>query len=139
MRRIILAACAVVLTGCQPQAPDGSTAPPPADAPPAAATPGPDFVGDIDATGTEPFWSVQIRSNQINLARPDQSTLMVGNGGVSIEGGKGVWRAKAGPDQLVVTLEARPCSDGMSDRAYPWTATVTLGAAALKGCAAPAG
>ena len=67
MRAVLLALAAVSLAACQPQAPDGSVAQPPADAPaPAPAAPAPPpaaalpaaFQGDLDAHGPEPFWGV---------------------------------------------------------------------------------
>ena len=72
---------ALGLAACQPQAPDGGEAQPPADAPaplptppaPEAAPPvaaGP-FDGEIRAVGTEPFWGLRIRDTEITLERPD--------------------------------------------------------------------
>ena len=65
MRHAFLITAALLLAACQPQAPDGSLAQPPADAPatapeaaaPVAALPAA-FQGDLDAHGTEPFWGV---------------------------------------------------------------------------------
>lgn len=138
----LFAAAAVALAACQPQAPDGSPATPPADAPrPAAAAEAATmlpalpavFTGDIDARGTEPFWSLTIRGNQLTLSRPDQPNLIVGNSkGGTMEGQTAVF----GYEPLVVRLTEAKCSDGMSDLSYPLTAEVVAQGQTLKGCAA---
>jgi uncharacterized membrane protein len=145
MRPIIALALLAALAACSPQDPDGNAAPPPADAPPPApeakaTTPtGPalaaDFMGDIDALGTEPFWSLTIRKDVLMLTRPDQSDVLAPAGTPVMQGDKAVWTTPS----LVVSLAKADCSDGMSDRKFPLTAQVTLGSTVLKGCAAKAG
>lgn len=126
-----LIAAAIALAACQPQTDDGSPAVPPADAPPPALPAV--FTGDIDARGTEPFWSLTIRGNQLTLSRPDQPNLIVGNSkGGALEGQAAVF----GYEPLTVRLTETKCSDGMSDLTYPLTAEVTVQGQTLKGCAA---
>lgn len=125
-----LAAC---LTACG-EAPMGasegaSTAP--ADAP-ASTAPGPDFSGDFELVGTEPFWGGGIRPDGLSLTRAGEAEIRADNPGVKVEDGAGVWNAGA----LVLRLRAEPCSDGMSDRQYGYRAEVTLNGQALRGCAA---
>lgn len=139
MRAALLALAAVALTACQPQAPDGSVAQPPADAPapapaPAAALPAA-FQGDLDAHGTEPFWAVKIREGQIEFSTPEANIAFPNKGGV-VDGGKAVWESADGPRPIKVTLsEQAGCSDGMSDLTYPLAAEVVLGGTTYKGCA----
>ena len=139
MRTVLLALAAVALTACQPQAPDGSVAQPPADAPapapaPAAALPAA-FQGDLDAHGTEPFWAVKIREGQIEFSTPEANIAFPNKGGV-VDGGKAVWESADGPRPIKVTLsEQAGCSDGMSDLIYPLAAEVVLGGTTYKGCA----
>lgn len=139
MRAVLLALAAVALTACQPQAPDGSVAQPPADAPapapaPAAALPAA-FQGDLDAHGTEPFWAVKIREGQIEFSTPEANIAFPNKGGV-VDGGKAVWESADGPRPIKVTLsEQAGCSDGMSDLTYPLAAEVVLGGTTYKGCA----
>lgn len=138
MRAVLLALAALTLAACQPQAPDGSPAQPPADAPVAPVEPQvPEaFKGDIDAHGTEPFWGVQIREAQISFSTPE-ANITFPNQGLTIEGGKAVWESAAGDKPIKVTLIEQPgCSDGMSDLKYPLAAEVALGGATYKGCAA---
>lgn len=139
MRAVLLALAAVALTACQPQAPDGSVAQPPADAPapaPASAATLPAaFQGDLDAHGTEPFWAVKIREGQIEFSTPEANIAFPNKGGV-IDGGKAVWESADGPRPIKVTLsEQAGCSDGMSDLTYPLAAEVALGGTTYKGCA----
>jgi uncharacterized membrane protein len=130
-----LAALGLVLTlaGCG-EAPMGasqgaSTAP--ADAP-ASAPPGPDFSGDFQLVGTEPFWGGRISADGLNLSRAGQPDVTAANGGVRVEGDVGVW----GVGGLVFRLHPEPCSDGMSDRKYGYRAEVTINGEVLRGCAA---
>ena len=132
------AGLALALTGCQPQAPDGSAAQAPADAPPPAAAAPQAFDGDLNALGTEPFWAVQIRATQITIQRPDQPNLVANNPGKAVSGSTAVWNTQAGTLALKVTLTEAACSDGMSDLTYPYQALIALGAETLKGCAAKA-
>ncbi|HWW25374.1 MAG TPA: hypothetical protein VNZ85_05690, partial [Caulobacter sp.] len=94
--------------------------------------PGPNFSGDFDLVGTEPFWSGRVRPNGLSLTRSGQAEVRAGNPGVKVQAGAGVWDAGA----LVMRLRAEPCSDGMSDGRYGYRAEVTLDGQALRGCAA---
>ena len=141
MRASILIA-ALALAACQPQAPDGSLAQPPADAPPLPAEPASPpatpaaFQGDIDAHGTEPFWAVEIRQTQISFKTPDASIVFPA-GGMAVADGAAVWESTAGDKPIKITLREQPgCSDGMSDLKYPLAAEVALGGTTYKGCAA---
>jgi uncharacterized membrane protein len=141
MRASILIA-ALALAACQPQAPDGSLAQPPADAPPLPAEPAPPpatpaaFQGDIDAHGTEPFWAVEIRQTQISFKTPEASIVFPA-GGMAVADGAAVWESTAGDKPIRITLREQPgCSDGMSDLRYPLAAEVALGGTTYKGCAA---
>jgi uncharacterized membrane protein len=107
----------------------------PADAP-ASAPPGPDFSGDFDLIGTEPFWNGRIQNDGLTLSRAGQPDVSADNTGVRVEDGAGVW----GVGGLVFKLRPEPCSDGMSDRRYDYRAEVTINGDVLKGCAsAPLG
>ncbi|WP_374534060.1 COG3650 family protein [Phenylobacterium sp.] len=144
MRTLIPLIAALALAACQPQAPDGSLAQPPADAPPVSAEPAPPpaapalpaaFQGDIDAHGTEPFWAVEIRQTQISFKTPEASIVFPA-GGMAVADGAAVWESTAGDKPIKITLREQPgCSDGMSDLTYPLAAEVALGGTTYKGCA----
>jgi uncharacterized membrane protein len=85
-------------------------------------------------TGTEPFWSGKVAGGVLTYATPEQpdgDTIAVqrfaGRNGVSYSG---TWDGKT------FTLAATPgeCSDGMSDRRYPFAVTVILGEETRHGC-----
>ncbi|MBX3484992.1 hypothetical protein [Phenylobacterium sp.] len=130
---------ALVLSACQPQAPDGKPAPPPADAP--AATPKGstlDVSRPITARGTEPFWALTVENGtKLTLTRPGHPDLVAEAPGAAIDAGRAIWVARtADGQQITVTLYASDCSDGMSDARYPMSAEVVLVNESLRGCAA---
>jgi len=105
--------------------------PPKADLPATPPKAEADYGADLNLTGTEPFWGVQIRKDRITLTRPDHPDVTVPNPGVSISGETASWDAS----QMSITLKPqRWCSDGMSDRQYPYAAEVKVGNEVLKGC-----
>ena len=95
----------------------------------------PAYLGDLDARGTEPFWSLKIRKSGLVLERPDAPPLAAPNPGPDMEGIVAVW--KSGP--LTARLRRGACSDGMSDRDYPLFAEVSAAGTTLRGCAGPVG
>lgn len=122
--------CALILCGCQQKA----ATPAPAPAPPAVTVS--DFNKPITALGAEPFWSVTIKGTQLQLARPDETDVVATAPGATIEPGQAAWIGKTAEGQtLEVKVFVSPCSDGMSDRAYPMTSEVTLGRNSWHGCA----
>jgi uncharacterized membrane protein len=134
----------LALAACNRPAADMPAAPtPPADAPPAtpAAAPapaGPDFSKDINAVGTEPFWGVEIRAHDLTLSGADRPDMVAVHMGAAVQGGAAVWEGRGPGGQAVrVSLVTETCSDGMSDRAYPYRAQVDADGEQLKGCAAP--
>lgn len=143
MRRFAVLTAAAALAACQPQTPDGGPAAPPADAPPAAEAPAPappperanPFEVDLILRGNEPFWAVNIGAGEMTLKRPDHSDVVVAKPKPTVEAGKAVWKAAA----FTATVSADgPCSDGMSDRVYPYSASVEVGGETMTGCAARA-
>lgn len=89
----------------------------------------------VHFTGTEPFWGGQISGTELiykTPEKPEGETIVIsrfaGRGGLSFSGS-----LAAGPMTLAVT--PGKCSDGMSDRAYPFVATLQVGSDARQGCA----
>ena len=85
-------------------------------------------------TGTEPFWGGEARAAQMTWTtpeRPEGVTIAVsrfaGRGGLSFSG------TLDGAPLLLAATPAR-CSDGMSDRTYPFAVTVQVGEQTLRGC-----
>jgi uncharacterized membrane protein len=137
MRTVVLIAALFALStpmlaACDAPLGSNEDAPPPADAP---MTVGPDYGGDFDAVGTEPFWALKIRAASMTLARPDQADVATANPGVRADGDQGVWDGTAGEQRLVLRLTPGDCSDGMSDRRYGYSAEVWIDGETLRGCA----
>lgn len=88
----------------------------------------------VHLLGTEPFWSFEISGEQARYSSPEDDdgtpftvARFAGNNGLGYSGDL---------DGLPVQIAVTPgeCSDGMSDRSYPFTATVSLGDTNLSGC-----
>ncbi|WP_427969260.1 COG3650 family protein [Altererythrobacter sp.] len=88
----------------------------------------------VRLSGTEPFWSATIQGDVLTYSTPENIdgdavavTRFAGNGGLGFSG-------ELGGKPLQVAVTPGTCNDGMSDRTYPFTATLTLGEAILFGC-----
>ena len=93
----------------------------------------------ISALGTEPFWGMDIEPTDAGFtarySTPENVegtafsvTRFAGNNGISFAG-----ELEGGDVQIAIT--PGECSDQMSDRLYPYTATIALGEDTLLGCA----
>ena len=86
-------------------------------------------------TGTEPFWGGDVTGDLLTWTTPERIdgvkarvTRFAGRGGM---GFTGTLDGRA----FTMTVTQAQCSDGMSDRAYPFTVSVQLGQdALLTGC-----
>ena len=65
--------------------------PPKASLPATPPKAGADYHSDLNLTGTEPFWGVQIRKDRITLSRPDHPDITAPNPGVSVSGETASW------------------------------------------------
>lgn len=86
-------------------------------------------------TGTEPFWGGEVSGKTLTYTTPENQDGEViaverfaGRGGISFSG----LLDGADFDMTVTPLE---CSDGMSDRTYPFTVTLEIGEDERNGCA----
>ncbi len=89
----------------------------------------------LQLTGTEPFWGGTVSGNSLTYTTPENPEGSVagverfaGRGGLSFGG-----ELEGARLDLMVTPGT--CSDGMSDRTYPFTATLKLGEETRTGCA----
>ena len=85
-------------------------------------------------TGTEPFWGGSVTGTALTYTTPENqagTTIVVrrfaGNNGIAFTG----TLEGAGFDMAVTEA---PCSDGMSDRTYPFTVTLQIGTEKREGC-----
>lgn len=88
----------------------------------------------ITLSGTEPFWGITIVNDVATYSTPDnidgtvfEVTRFAGNNGLGFSG-------KLDGADVTITVTPGECSDNMSDRSYPFTATVVLGEDNLVGC-----
>ena len=88
----------------------------------------------ITLVGTEPFWGITIKQDTATYTTPDdpagslfEVSRFAGNNGLSLTG-------KLAGSEVTIMVTPGTCSDGMSDRTYPFTATVKLGESNLAGC-----
>lgn len=106
-----------------------------APSPPAAAPAASPVPAKFRALGTEPFWNAQIdgealtyttpedqKGRRVTLARRDRAN------GAEFSG-------KLGDAAIHIAVTKRTCSDGMSDRSYPFAVILTLGSDRREGCA----
>ncbi len=89
----------------------------------------------IRFTGTEPFWGGEIKGSALRWTTPediDGTTIVVerfaGRGGLSYTG-------LLDGEAFTIAITPGDCSDGMSDRTYPFVSTVAIGDRVLAGCA----
>ncbi|WP_448500675.1 META domain-containing protein [Sphingomonas sp.] len=85
------------------------------------------------ALGTEPFWSITIADGRMRYTTPDGDPIDVA---APAPRQTASGRRYSAPG-IVLDIAARPCSDGMSDRTYPDTASVRIGRQTLNGCGGP--
>jgi len=106
---------------------------------PAASPDLPEFPRLFRAVGTEPFWAIHVGEEKLRYMTPESQN------GEQIE----FRREQTERDEVAIaaTLDGLPmmlrgrieeCSDGMSDRIYPYTVTLKIGEEARNGCARPA-
>ncbi len=90
---------------------------------------------EIRFTGTEPFWGGETRGDTLTYSTPENPggriiavKRFAGRGGVSIAG-------EMDRQPFDLTITPGDCSDGMSDRTYPYVATLQRGSETRLGCA----
>lgn len=127
MRCILPLVALGMLVGCQ-----GAENPKPGDVPTFSDI----TAGDtIHLTGTEPFWGGQITGDQATYSTPENPDgtqfpveRFAGNNGIGFSG-------ELDGESFDLTVTPGDCSDGMSDRTYPYTTTLTIGSEMRRGCA----
>ncbi|MXP08583.1 COG3650 family protein [Pseudoblastomonas halimionae] len=86
-------------------------------------------------TGTEPFWSGEVVEDTVRYATPEDQdgsdvavSRFAGLGGVS-------WSGEFDGQAFDLSITEGKCSDGMSDRNYPFVATLSVRGETRRGCA----
>ncbi|MGH7710643.1 MAG: COG3650 family protein [Gemmatimonadaceae bacterium] len=90
----------------------------------------------LRAIGTEPFWALDVDSTGLRFTSPDDT------GGIrfppiahSVAGDTMVWVAETERAAIDVRIWRDKCSDGMSDRVWPYVAVVRIEGKTHRGCA----
>lgn len=92
------------------------------------------------ARGTEPFWSVTVSKKGIVYSSPDtkQQTFSY-VAPLKAEARRAdlvrVYRLQGKRNNILIIKKVDACSDGMSDKEYPYSAIFILGNKVLEGCA----
>ncbi|MCJ2186599.1 COG3650 family protein [Novosphingobium beihaiensis] len=88
----------------------------------------------VNVTGTEPFWGGQVAKGRFHYTTPNNPegadvpvSRFAGRGGLSFSGD---FEGKT----LTLAITPGACSDGMSERQYPFVVTFRLGAELRHGC-----
>jgi Predicted membrane protein len=120
-----------IVTGCH-SGPDSAL---PGDSDDHAPFHGIDDGDSIHLIGTEPFWGGSIAKDKLTYTTPEnpkgnviQVSRFAGRGGLSYSG-------ELNGSALTLAVTPGTCSDGMSDRAYPFAATLRIGEKLRQGCA----
>ena len=89
----------------------------------------------VHFTGTEPFWGGQVSGDALTYKDPDnpkgrqvEVARFAGRNGLSFSG-------DLDGQPFVLAVTPGRCSDGMSDRAYPFTVTLQVKGQQRQGCA----
>lgn len=85
------------------------------------------------ATGTEPFWSATIGNAQMSFDPAEGPTVTVAKPRAIV----GFNGERYQTRRLTIDITHVECSDGMSDRTYKDTVTVTTGRRTFRGCGGP--
>ena len=136
-------ACILLLAACQPEpaateravGAAAADSPVPGDA--SETAPYSEIAADevLRFTGTEPFWGGEVSGRTLTYTTPeDQDGTVIaverfaGRGGISFSG-------LLDGAEFEMTVTPLECSDGMSDRTYPFTVTLEIGEDQRNGCA----
>ena len=89
----------------------------------------------VRLTGTEPFWHARITGRAATYVTPERQDgitfdvdRFAGNNGLAFTG-------RMEGQSFDLTITPGTCSDGMSDRSYPYTATLRIADEQRNGCA----
>jgi len=91
----------------------------------------------LRALGTEPFWALDIDSTGVHFKTPADTTgtRFPPNAPIPVAGDTLVWMGETESTAIHVRIWPERCSDGMSDRVYPYTAIVRVAGTDYRGCA----
>ncbi len=89
----------------------------------------------VKFTGTEPFWGGQVTGASLVYSTPENAAGDTIDVARVAQGDSVVFRSVLGGQAFVLTVRAGECSDGMSDRRYPFSAVLDVRGERRRGCA----
>lgn len=125
-----------VLVACQPR--DAARRTDTLEAPRLdSVAPSPAPLGPLRAIGTEPFWGLDIDTTGLRFTTPDDMTgIHWPPRAPLVTGDTWRWAGESGRAAIAARIWPARCSDGMSDRVYPYAAFVRVDGTDYRGCAA---
>lgn len=92
------------------------------------------------ARGTEPFWNMTVSKRGIVYTSPEVKKLTFAYVNPLKAAGRPedlvrVYPLKGKNNNMLIIKKDNKCSDGMSDKIYPYSATLILGNTVFEGCA----
>ena len=95
---------------------------------------------DYRAQGNEPGWNLLVSASRCRW-ETDYGQVRHEISGVEheLDGSTHIYRATLEGDPWEARIEAKPCSDDMSDEEYPLRARISWRDRTLRGCAEPTG
>src|SRR5689334_22316150 len=94
---------------------------------------------DLIMVGMEPFWAATVsnKTKTMKFSHIGDRDLEAGYPVETKTKDAVVLTSKAPDGDIVMTLHKKTCMDGMSNRKYPWTASVTFKGQTMRGCGGP--
>jgi uncharacterized membrane protein len=133
LARIVLVCATLTLAGCHAGGHQGQSEVP-GDSDSSRPFEGISEQETLHVVGTEPFWSGQAQGASLTYAtpaKPEGTRITVrrfgGRNGLGLSG-------MLGDEALDMTVTPGTCSDGMSDRRFPFSVTLKIGSAVREGC-----
>ena len=120
-----------------PDAPVAGAAAAPAAQPPAATPTAPMSPTGYALVGTEPFWGGTVTGTSVRYMVPERQFGDVVETRRSYGPGSETYAGTFRRRPFVLTLTRAPCSDGMSERPFAFTATLQVAGETRRGCADP--
>lgn len=97
-------------------------------------------IDEFNIVGTEPFWNVTVSKSGIVYSSPNAKkqtfpyVTPIKAAGRTADIVR-VYRLQGKPNSMLIIKKESTCSDGMSDKQYPYSATLILNNTVLEGCA----
>ena len=90
----------------------------------------------LRALGTEPFWALDVDIGGLRFITPDDTSgIRFAPIEPTVVADTVVWSGQTDGMAIEVRVWMEKCSDGMSDREYPYASQVTIAGTTYRGCA----